>query len=102
MKYCILLLLLFSFAGSFAQVKISGKLTDNKNKPLRGASITIKNSYDGTTTDSLGNYSFTTTESGDQVLEASLSGYSPFSKNIKLDSSAINLNISVKELITEM
>ncbi len=68
----------------FAQVKISGKLTDNKNKPFRGASITIKNSYDGATTDSLGNYSFTTTENGSKILEVSLTGYTAYSKNIKI------------------
>lgn len=86
----------------FAQVKISGKMTDTKNNPLRGASITIKNSYDGTTTDSSGNFSFTTAEKGAQVIEASLSGYNTYEKNITLDKPDILLNISVKELITEL
>ncbi len=93
------------FSGSlslFAQVKISGKLTDNKNKPLGGVSISLKNSYDGTTTDSLGNFAFTTTEKGNQMIEASASGYSAYEKNIILDKTDIILNISVKELITEM
>lgn len=102
MKHIILLVLLFASFNVFSQTKLSGKLTDTKNKPLRGASITIKNSYDGTTTDSLGNYSFITTEKGDQVFEANISGYSSYSKNIKLDGTAILLNISVKELITEL
>ena len=44
------------------QVMISGKITDNKNLPIRGVSITIVDSYDGGTTDSLGNFSFVTTE----------------------------------------
>ena len=99
------LILCLLFSGSFtvwAQVKLSGKMTDNKNKPLGGASITIRNSYDGATTDSLGNFSFTTTEKGPQVIEASISGYSSYEKNITLDKSAIILNISVKELITEL
>ena len=95
--------LLFSTAfASVAQVNISGKMTDNKNKPLRGASITIRNSYDGTTTDSLGNFSFTTSEKGAQVLEATLSGYSTYEKNITIAEAPIILNISVKELITEL
>ncbi|MEO8772096.1 MAG: TonB-dependent receptor [Ferruginibacter sp.] len=102
MKHFILLGLLFTSLSVFAQTKISGRLTDTKNKPLRGASITIKGSYDGTTTDSLGNYSFTTTEKGDQVFEANILGYSSYSKNVKLDGTAISFNISVKELITEL
>ena len=77
-------------------------MTDNKNKPLGRASISIKNSYDGTTTDSIGNFSFITTEKGAQIIEASISGYSSYEKNITLDKSDIILNISVKELITEL
>ena len=54
------------FSGPLAkgQVVISGKMTDLKNKPLRGASVSIKDSYDGSTTDSLGMFRFTTTEKG--------------------------------------
>ena len=88
--------------ASWGQVKISGRLTDTKNKPLQGISITIRNSYDGTTTDSLGNFSFITTEKGNQVIEASASGYSSYEKNITIDKQDIVLNISVKELITEL
>ena len=99
----LLFCLLFSVSFSlFAQVKIAGKLTDNKNKPLGGASIAIRNSYDGTTTDSLGNFSFTTTEKGVQTIEVTLSGYNSYEKNITIDKDDINLNISVKELITEL
>ena len=53
--YCLLISIKIN-----AQVKISGKITDNHNKPLPGISISIKDSYDGATSDSLGNYSFTT------------------------------------------
>ena len=102
MKQVITVLLIFvSFAG-FSQVKISGRLTDNKNKALAGASITIKNSYDGTTSDSLGNFSFITTEKGAHIIEASLSGYNSYEKNITINKEDIILNISVKELITEL
>ncbi len=85
-----------------AQVKISGKLVDNKNKPLAGASIVLKDTYDGTTTDSLGNYQFSTTEKGSQVIEGTLSGYSNFQKTILLEGKDIIINMNVKELITEL
>ena len=85
-----------------AQVKISGKMTDNKGKAVAGASIAIMNSYDGTTTDSLGNFSFTTTEKGTQTMEATITGYSAWSKVIVIDKTDMIVNISVKELITEL
>lgn len=86
----------------YAQVKITGKLTDNKNKALQGASISIKYSYDGATTDSAGYFIISTQEKGTQVLEATLSGYSSYSKNISIEGIDLVINISVKELITEL
>ncbi|MBC7868088.1 MAG: TonB-dependent receptor [Gloeobacteraceae cyanobacterium ES-bin-316] len=102
MKFFFLILLIAASQYSFGQSAIKGKLTDTKNKPLAGASISIKDSYDGTTTDSLGGFSFSTTEKGNFVLEVTLSGYSSYTKNITLDGSAIILNIAIKELITEL
>ncbi len=102
MKYFLSFGLLCNCLIGFGQTKIAGRLTDTKNKSLRGASITIRNSYDGTTTDSLGNFLFTTNETGDQLLEANISGYSSYSKNIKLEGKEILLNIYIKELITEL
>jgi hypothetical protein len=102
MKYALFFsMALFSFTA-FAQVKISGKMVDSKNKPLAGASISIKDSYDGATTDSAGNFSFKTTEKGSQILEATLIGYSSYQKNITIDGVDMIININVKELITEM
>ncbi|MEO5893028.1 MAG: TonB-dependent receptor [Ferruginibacter sp.] len=85
-----------------AQVKISGRVTDNKNKPLAGVSITLKNTYDGATSDSSGNYSFVTTEKGAQQLDASITGYNAISQNITISADPILLNITLKEQITEL
>ncbi len=85
-----------------AQFKISGKVTDNKNKPLLGVSISLKNSYDGATSDSAGNFSFLSGEAGPQVVVFSSSGYKTIELNILLKNSSISLNISMKELITEL
>ena len=85
-----------------AQVKISGKITDNHNKPLSGISISIKDSYDGATSDSSGNYTFTTTEKGAHVLQASATGYKSFEQNIDVNGSVLNINISLREEITEL
>jgi len=102
MKKFIFFCLILASEHSFAQVIVKGKLTDTKNKPLMGASITLKDTYDGATTDSLGRYSFSTTEKGAFILEASLSGYSTYNKNIQIELQQIALDISIKELITEL
>ena len=102
MKFLFLGLCLFAVLAVGAQVTISGKLTDNKNKPLRGASITIVDSYDGTTTDSLGHFSFKTGETGEHYLEATMSGYATYKEKIIINKENVTQNISVKQLITEL
>jgi len=100
-RWLIFLMFILPAAG-YGQVTISGKVTSHKNQPLFGVSIAIKDSYDGAVSDSSGNFSFSTTETGNQVLEATLQGYQPFQKSINLSQSAIKLDISLKELITEL
>ncbi|MEO8764753.1 MAG: TonB-dependent receptor [Ginsengibacter sp.] len=100
-KFSVLLFVLISTTGR-SQVRISGKIVDNHNKILRGISISIQNSYDGTTSDSLGTYSFTTAEKGVHLLQASSSGYKSFEQNINIGEAPLNVNISLKEEITEL
>jgi vitamin B12 transporter len=102
MKKVFTLLLVAIAVAAQAQVKISGKALDNKNKPLAGVSISLKNIYDGATTDSLGNYAFTTTEKGEQVIEASSSGYRSFEQKITIATTDITILVTLKELITDL
>ena len=88
--------------SAISQIKISGKVTDHKNHSLQGISISIKDSYDGATTDSSGNFSFSTSEKGEQLLNATASGYKPFEQKINILNSPIVLNISLKDAITEL
>lgn len=44
------------------QVTLKGLVKDNKGKPVAGASISLKETYDGATSDSSGRFSFRTTE----------------------------------------
>ena len=97
----IVLFLLISNCGT-AQVSIHGKITDIHNKALPGISISIQNSYDGGTSDSLGNFSFVTTEKGVHVLQASSTGYKSFEQRINIDTVPLHVNISLKEEITEL
>jgi len=102
MKYFLTLFSCFVGLLSIGQVKISGKVTDNKNLPVRGVSVTIVDSYDGSTSDSLGNFSFSTTEVGSKTLNVTMAGYSVSNTKIDIVNTPILLNITIKELITEL
>ncbi|MEZ5017867.1 MAG: TonB-dependent receptor [Flavipsychrobacter sp.] len=53
-----------------AQYTISGKIIGKGGAPVNGASVYLDNTLDGGTSDSMGNFSFKTTEKGSQVLVA--------------------------------
>lgn len=53
-----------------AQHKISGTVVNEKDRPIRGASVYLDNTLDGGTTDSTGVFIFTTAESGNQTIIA--------------------------------
>ena len=53
----------------FSQITISGKVLGKHGKPLKDVSVTLKETYDGATTDEAGNYKFETSEKGNQTLE---------------------------------
>jgi hypothetical protein len=86
----------------WAQVNISGKAIGAKKKALQGVSISIRNSYDGATTDSSGQFSFTTSEKGNIVLQAELAGYIPFAQPYTIGESDIKLDIVLKESVNEL
>ena len=83
-KSLLFILIFFSSEALMAQVTIKGVIKDNKNIPVTGASITIKDSYDGATSDSTGSYLFKTTEKGQQILLITNLGYKPFEQSVKL------------------
>src|SRR6187431_3025031 len=99
----IFLILLICFPDLLsAQTTIAGKVTDKKN-PLIGVSITLKDTYDGATSDSSGKYSFKTSEKGEFILTATSVGYKPFEQTIKLEGKGImNIDIVLKEEVTEL
>ena len=102
MKRVLALLILISTLSAKAQVKVSGKIIDNKGKPVSGVSISLKDTYDGATTDSIGNFSFITSEKGKQILETSIIGYRPYAQELTIGTAPVILNIAMKELVTEL
>ena len=51
-----------------AQQTITGTVSNEKNKPIAGVNVFIDGTYDGTSTDEKGNFSFQTNALGNQIL----------------------------------
>lgn len=101
-EFFVLLMLFIQINVLKGQTVISGTVKDNKGKPLTGASITIKNSYDGALADSLGAYRFSTTETGAQVLVVTATGYKPVEQNITISGALQPIDFQLKEAFNEM
>jgi hypothetical protein len=94
--------LLLLTASLQAQTQVSGTVKDPKGHPIRGASITIKDSYDGATTDSLGNFHFNAADKGNFTLITTNIGYNPVEQPVSLTGSPVQLHIILKEQLSEL
>ncbi len=101
-KIFLLFVAFVAFTILQAQVKIQGKIKDNRNHPLAGVSISLKDSYDGGTTDSTGYFSFRTTETGEHTAIASSIGYNAAEQKLVIGKEAITLNLVLKEKLDEL
>lgn len=63
-----------------AQTTVSGKVTDKKGEPIIGANVYLDGTYDGTSTNEKGEFSFSTSEKGIQTLKVSFISYESFTK----------------------
>ncbi|WP_425076994.1 TonB-dependent receptor [Psychroserpens sp. S379A] len=96
MKRSTFIIFLLISSLSFAQSTISGKVTDNKNQPIIGANVYLEGTYDGATTNDIGEFSFETSETGTQVLTISYLSYE--TKTIAGDVTTLsNLQIKLRE-----
>ncbi len=103
MKNLYLLTAIISFSATLsAQTTIKGTVTDTKKEKIPGANIILVNTYDGTTSDSLGRFEFTTYETGKQVLTISFVGYESVTDTIELNGGIIEKNVVVKEMFNEL
>ncbi|QIY91734.1 TonB-dependent receptor [Chryseobacterium gallinarum] len=98
----ILLLIFFlAFMMGYTQIKISGKVIF-KNKGINEVNVTLKNTYDGATTDAQGNFSFETAEKGTHILTFTHPKYEEVEKSINIDSQEIIVSVQLKEQISEI
>lgn len=89
-------------AKCYSQTVVSGKIKDNKGRAIAGVSITIKESYDGGTSDSMGMYKFKSTEQGEKLITASSVGYFTIEQKISLTGSQVTMDLTMKEEPNEL
>ncbi|MCX6290644.1 MAG: TonB-dependent receptor [Bacteroidetes bacterium] len=100
-----LIFLLFISCAPFslwAQTKITGTVTDKQGKPVPGANVFIKDTYDGASSDANGKFSFTTDEKGEKILSVTFLGFQPSDQKINLDGKEITCKATLKEAVSEL
>jgi len=80
-----------------AQNKISGKITDQNNVPLPGATIYIPDMNKGITSNSSGNYELSNLPNGKIKIQYSFVGYTNRIETVVLKGNALELNIILKQ-----
>lgn len=102
MRLLLTLIFICSILTALGQTTINGIITTGKDKPVGGASISLEGTYDGATADSLGRYTFTTSETGKHIILISAIGYKDFSDSINLSKGTMEKNFQLESLATEM
>ncbi len=93
-----LLLLVYNLSG---QINITGKVTDKKGIPIIGANVYLEGTYDGSSSDETGSFSFTTSETGQQNFIVSFLSFETYTLN-KDVSEMKNLNVILKEDVNSL
>lgn len=91
------LILLLSMANVNAQLRIRGKVTDERNEELVGASVVIEGTYLGVSTDAEGTYRFNGLKPGIYNIKVSFIGFETKVREVKLISSHV-VNFRLKPL----
>ncbi|MBB5282404.1 hypothetical protein HNQ92_000525 [Rhabdobacter roseus] len=102
MKLLYVLLLIGLATTTQAQTLVSGKVTDRKGHALPGANVFLKGTYDGTTTDTLGIFRFSTFEKDSATVAVSFVGYEGFEQKIRLLGREVPLVIKLAEAASEL
>lgn len=85
-----------------AQISISGKITDNNQKPLPGATIKLRNKKTAVLSDANGNYTISNLPAGKIVIVASYVGYQTEEKTIDLTSNTTaNITLNTLTFLTD-
>jgi len=102
MKYFIAFLFLLFSVNLSSQTIISGTIKAQKDGTLPGANIYLKGTYDGTSSNAEGKFSFRTQKTGAYNLIVEFMGYEPFIKEINLSGKPIQLEVEMKETFNKL
>ena len=101
MKTIVTITILFCTTFLFSQNTISGKVVDERGKPVQGVNVFIEGTYDGTSTTETGSFTFTTAATGNQTLVVSYLIYDT-SKTVIDVASFQNKTIKLKESVNAL
>jgi TonB-linked SusC/RagA family outer membrane protein len=100
--YCIFLILVFllplTFTSAFAQIDVSGQVTDANDEGLPGVNILVKGSTSGTLSDADGNYNIRVPEGSDVLVFTSI-GYT--SQEVPINGRS-TINMTMEEDVQEL
>lgn len=102
MKAIFTILLITLYGAAVAQTKISGVVTDEKGEAIPGANVSLKDTYDGTSSREDGSFSFSTGELGTGILEISFISYKTVQHTLELKGEPVQLSITLKEEINQL
>ena len=94
-SFCILLLGIFSLSAMAENVKISGRVRDNEDKPLEFATVRIGGTAIGTNTDLKGEYSLTVAKKDTIEVIFSCIGFKTLNRKIIDPQSEVTLNVKM-------
>ena len=101
MKQLLLFLCILLSQTALSQTLVKGTVR-SVSGPVRNANISVRGSYDGASADSLGNFSFITTESGSQLIVVSALGFAADSIRTEITGKMKELHFTLKKKSAEL
>jgi hypothetical protein len=103
MKFVAFCLLLFlAVLTTYSQTLISGKVTQENGEALPGANVYLQGTYDGTTADANGQFTFKSSKKGQYILLVEFMGYDSFFRKIFLTGEPVRVDIQLKEAFNQL
>ncbi|MCX7878148.1 MAG: TonB-dependent receptor [Ignavibacteria bacterium] len=102
LKITVLLLILVKLTEA-QEVRVFGRVTGEKNKPLEGANVVIEGSIEGSTSDSTGYFEFQTSRKGKHNIIFTFIGYEEKIISVEIKSEDLQMNVRLRksEVVTE-
>jgi iron complex outermembrane recepter protein len=100
-KIIIICILILTFHITYAQTKITGKITDQDNLPLPGSTIFIPDLNKGTSINMDGKYELKNLPDGKLTIQFSFIGYVNAIETVELKGEVFELNIKLKNTTIE-